>query len=612
MTTVYNKNAPRLWAALAYLDEHGPSKWRKVFDHLTELYPPIGEELDTVSDGTPRWMNDLLWQSTNPVKAGWLIKDGRGGWQISESGRRALRVFPDPVALQEEAHRLYVVWADRQKQEQRRAWLIRGSSVLGANLVPTWLADGWISVAGSQLRQIDAAISPEELAAAAAEDYDHLKYQEQKSKVDEILVFVTRIKPGDVVTATSEGGLYIGDVTGEMEWHKSEEGRSNLRRTVDWRNPDAPVDFVDLPDPLPAKLRSGSNVIDLTAQLELIENLTLSRVEADDQPRTEELPVHEHLREPNQELADELLVDLPWLQKVRDLLDERKQIVLYGPPGTGKTFLAQELAEHLVGEEQVRLVQFHPAYSYEDFFEGYRPEAGEGGTIGFRLRSGPLRRLANDAAEHRDLAYVLIIDEINRADLAKVFGELYFLLEYRKEAVQLMYSGGDENFSLPENLYLIGTMNTADRSIALVDSAMRRRFGFVSLDMSSEPTRTLLRRWSQKHGLPGVAADLLAELNQRLDDPDFQIGPSYFMKRSHADAFSTERLGRIWESDILPLLQEHFYGRWEAEAGRFALESLLKAVSPGDADAQAQGPGNEADEQPAEVLSSNVEAGDGA
>ena len=187
---------------------------------------------------------------------------------------------------------------------------------------------------------------------------------------------------------------------------------------------------------------------------------------------------------------------------------------------------------------------------------------------------------------------MLIIDEINRANLAKVFGELYFLLEYRDQAVDLLYSAADEEqFTLPPNLYLIGTMNTADRSIALVDSAVRRRFAFVELDPVAEPTRGLLRRWSAKHELPIVAADLLDTLNQRIGDPDFRVGPSYFMRSTDPGTFSRERLERIWASDILPLLQEHFYGQWDAKAGEFSLASLLRATAaksqPG---AEAGGP----------------------
>ncbi|HEX5541572.1 MAG TPA: AAA family ATPase [Micromonospora sp.] len=137
----------------------------------------------------------------------------------------------------------------------------------------------------------------------------------------------------------------------------------------------------------------------------------------------------------------------------------------------GKTYLAQKLAKRLPEPHAVKLIQFHPSYTYEDFFEGFRPESGDDGTLRFKLTSGPLRKLADDAREHPSIAYLLIIDEINRGNLAKIFGELYFLFEYRDERIRLQYS--PEEFTLPTNLYLIGTMNTADRSIALVDAAMR-------------------------------------------------------------------------------------------------------------------------------------------
>jgi 5-methylcytosine-specific restriction enzyme B len=335
-----------------------------------------------------------------------------------------------------------------------------------------------------------------------------------------------------------------------------------------------------LPAPLPAKLASGGTVVDLTSELDLIDKLTTPLDEGSGSMNRDGIrPVHEHLGPPSRALAEELLTNYGWLMNVRDLLDERKQLILYGPPGTGKTYMARKLAADVVGPEQVRLVQFHPAYTYEDFFEGYRPHSGGDGTIRFELQPGPLRRLVTDAVEHRDMAFVLIIDEINRANLAKVFGELYFLLEYRDQAVELLYSDGKESFTLPPNIYLIGTMNTADRSIALVDSAMRRRFAFVMLDPQEEPTRGLLRRWSTRQGLPSIGADLLDELNERLADADFRIGPSYFMRRTDPEAFSSDRLERIWNADILPLLQEHFFGQWETKASRFSLGSLLGATA---------------------------------
>jgi 5-methylcytosine-specific restriction protein B len=551
--------------------------------------PPTGADAEQLSNGRSKWTNDLLWQTTNLSKAGWIAKDGRGNWQITAAGRDALVRFPASPDFQAESNRLFRVWNEDRKA-QHRAWLIRGSSVLGANIVPQWLSDGFCSLAASQLRELPPTSGPEEIEVAARADYDHLKHQELTNKVDEILAFTGRVKPGDVVMATSDQHVYLGDVTGDWTWQSSEGGRSNLRRSVEWRNVDTPIDFADLPAPLPAKLSSGSMVVDLTADLDVIESLTadlIAGVEdgepAEPQDAEAVLPVFRHLREPTPALAESIFVDLDWLSEVRELLDERRQIVFYGPPGTGKTYIARKLATDLVGLEQVKLVQFHPAYTYEDFFEGYRPKpGGNDGSIGFELRHGPFRQLVTRARQHPDQAFVLIIDEINRANLAKVFGELYFLLEYRDSAVELMYSSGEEPFALPPNLFLIGTMNTADRSIALVDSAMRRRFAFVALDPGTEPTRSLLARWSAHHGLGDLAARLLDELNARIDDPDFRIGPSYFMTRTDPDAFDLNRLARTWRTSILPLLEEHFYGQWDGMRRRFELNALLQAVGAAD------------------------------
>ena len=577
MTSVHERNFVRLRGALTCLAERGvPTPKDEVVAYVEKHWPPSGDDLDTISNGSPRWLPDFLWNTTNMVRAGWMTKDGRGNWSITADGRAALAKYPDPTVLYNQGNAHYQTWLHSRRTEQRRAWLVRGSSVRGANIVGAWLAEGFVSLAASQLRQIAPGVTAEELAAVAREDYDHLTHQDLIAKVDEIVAFVTRMSKGDVVITTDDQKVWLGDVTGEWEWHSSEERRSNLRRAVEWRNIDAPVEFADLPAPLPARLTTGATLADLTAQLDVIDGLTAP------EPVVQR---HEHLRPVSAGLAEELFVDHAWLEEVRELLDERRQVVFYGPPGTGKTYIARKLAAELAGPEQVKLVQFHPAYTYEDFFEGFRPRPGAAdGTIAFELRPGPLRQLVGRASEHPEQAFVLIIDEINRANLAKVFGELYFLLEYRDQAIDLLYSSESEaGFTLPPNLYIIGTMNTADRSIALVDAAMRRRFAFVALDPATEPTKSLLARWSAAHGLTSRAADLLVELNRRLADKDFSIGPSYFMTSTAPDAFSEARLQRVWRTSVTPLLEEHFYGRWENREAQFALSALLRAVEGGGA-----------------------------
>ena len=177
-------------------------------------------------------------------------------------------------------------------------------------------------------------------------------------------------------------------------------------------------------------------------------------------------------------------------------------------------------------------MQFHPSYAYEDFFEGFRPVSADGGSVGFTLTAGPLRKVASEARANPGEPYVLIVDEINRANLAKVFGELYFLLEYRGPSIALQYSPG-EAFTLPPNVFFIGTMNTADRSIALVDAAIRRRFAFVELHPDDPPVRDVLAKWlAASHKDRDERAGLLRALNKAIDeeDRDFKIGPSYLMR----------------------------------------------------------------------------------
>lgn len=275
-------------------------------------------------------------------------------------------------------------------------------------------------------------------------------------------------------------------------------------------------------------------------------------------------------------LADELLIPQEWLQETLDLIERRRQVILYGPPGTGKTFLARALARHASGGRAPTIVQFHPSYSYEDFVAGYRPQT-EAGQLGYVLKPGPLLRVAAEATKNPEQAYFLVIDEINRGNIAKVFGELYFLLEYRDEAIELLYGDEGATFSLPSNVFFIGTMNTADRSIALLDAAMRRRFAFVELHPDEEPTNGLLPKWLARHNLAAEAADLLGALNATVSDRDARIGPSYLMP-SDRD-LSEGRLSQIWKHEILPLLEESHYGDGREIATEFGLEALRRRIA---------------------------------
>ena len=259
-------------------------------------------------------------------------------------------------------------------------------------------------------------------------------------------------------------------------------------------------------------------------------------------------------------LNEELMLTPGFLDEVSSLLREKGQVIFYGPPGTGKTYVAQRLAEAIAGNQSREvIVQFHPSSSYEDFFEGYRPQVDDTGAMTYALMPGPLARMVEMARHAPNLPHVLIIDEINRANLPKVFGELLFLLEYRDVSIQTLYRP-DEPFEIPKNLYFIGTMNTADRSIALVDAALRRRFHFVAFFPEQDQMEGLLHRWLERnHGDPRIAS-LVAWVNQELVldiGEHLQIGPSYFMK----PGISESDLGRIWKYSIEPFIEEQLFGQ---------------------------------------------------
>jgi 5-methylcytosine-specific restriction enzyme B len=465
----------------------------------------------------------------------------------------------------------------------RRAWMVRGSSVDGYNLVPDWIKDGFVSLSASQIAHIDPGANYDELRQAVDTAYQHKSYAYRGQRLEEFDRFLRRMRTGDLVLTPMHGGVYIGEVVGPAHFAESAAPHSNLRRSVRWFNPAEPVDGSQLRAPVPALLQSQAYIVDLTEAYDQLAALVPRGLSPEPPGPVPEPARRELAFNPiTADFAASLLMDQPELGKIADLLWERKQIILYGPPGTGKTYLASKLARHLTEDGAVKLVQFHPSYTYEDFFEGFRPESGGSGTLTFTLRAGPFRDFAEVAAANPTTAYILIIDEINRANLAKVFGELYFLLEYRDESISLQYSP-DKEFTLPQNLFLVGTMNTADRSIARIDTAMRRRFAFVELDPRIPPVAGLLRRWLEKQALPLDAATLLDELNSRIADTDADavVGPSYLMDERIYQR--DDGLDRVWQYSIMPLLEDLFYGQRDLEE-HYGLASLRKAIAvvPGE------------------------------
>lgn len=280
---------------------------------------------------------------------------------------------------------------------------------------------------------------------------------------------------------------------------------------------------------------------------------------------------------------DDILADL-FMQKeklleIENATSYKKNIILQGPPGTGKTFFAKRLAYYMMGEkckENVEIVQFHQSYSYEDFIQGFRPN----GNGGFSKKNGVFYNFC-EKAKYSSEKHFFIIDEINRGNLSKIFGELMMLIENDKRGeefgVSLTYSEeGEKKFFIPENVYIIGTMNTADRSLAMVDYALRRRFTFIDMlaDFNDKFSKHLISQNVDKSFIEKLISKIITlnnELENDLGD-GFTIGHSYFSTK--AKSMDDEQWYRmIVKNEIKPLLQEYWFDKLEKVEDR--IEDLL-------------------------------------
>ncbi len=270
-------------------------------------------------------------------------------------------------------------------------------------------------------------------------------------------------------------------------------------------------------------------------------------------------------------VADKTGFDVATLERWVRALRRKGQAILYGPPGTGKTFAAELLAEHLIGGGTgfKDLVQFHPAYAYEDFIQGIRPRT-RGGQVTYELMDGRFVDFCR-RAEAAGGVCVLIIDEINRANLSRVFGELMYLLEYRDREVPL---AGGKVLRIPGKVLVLGTMNTADRSIALVDHALRRRFAFLHL----RPNYEALERYHEREKTgfdPSGLIEQLKLVNQQINDPHYEVGISFFLRPEIG-----EDIEDVWRMEIVPYLEEYFFDQ-QAKVATFEWEKVRGRIVGG-------------------------------
>ena len=380
----------------------------------------------------------------------------------------------------------------------------------------------------------------------------------------QLMHFVVEITEGDIVLAADGMTILgIGRVLGGYEFHS--EFEFPHQRQVEWLSADEwqmPQSSEGLQSTVRELGKYNDNILAIERRIQSPSTL---KPDAKENQTTTKRPVR--------------LTGIPG--RIQSILERKGQVVLYGPPGTGTTYWAERTANDLAAltafgrlfealdeAEQktvlgqgdsgglVRLCCFHPAYGYEDFLEGYRPQTVDG-QVSFELRDGVFKKLCKDANASPERNFYLIVDEINRGDIPRIFGELLTTLEKDKRTKRIILPVSQEIFSVPRNVFLLGTMNTADRSISLLDAALRRRFGFVEL----MPDGSVLK----DSAVAGIALKAwLDALNTRIrehvgrDARNLQIGHSYLM-HGGSPLKDLATLKRAIRDDIIPLLEEYCY-----------------------------------------------------
>lgn len=436
---------------------------------------------------------------------------------------------------------------------------------------PLMMENSYISIGWSELGDLNKYGQEDSEFRNSLKDAVEQHYpnppQTISRELNEIIRFVKTIKENDIIVA-GDGmqTLGIGRVTGGYEYH---EGLQFPHvREVEW----VYVEQTQLPE---AKEGLRTTVYPYKNADNILKIRELLSIEPAESKKTAVVKPVERPLIPLEGI----------MKKIDSILERKKQLILYGPPGTGKTHHAEKTVQELAArnvfkkswkaltpEEKsiilgdgrtngyVRICCFHASYGYEDFIEGIKPRVENGQTL-FELRDGIFKKLCADAIKAPDKSFFLIIDEINRGDISRIFGELIMLIETGKRGKIISLPVSGEPFFVPSNVYIVGTMNTADRSIALLDAALRRRFGFFEL----MPDYSLLEGVSFG-ALP--VAEWLKRLNERIcqhigkDSRNLQIGHSYFME-NEKPIFSQSRFSQVLEEDILPLIEEYCYSDYE-------------------------------------------------
>lgn len=505
---------------------------------------------------TPEFNNDVAWARQYLVRGGYLDNSTRGVWKLTENGwtvdmtdELASEIFKTIVKeTQQDKEDKGSALAD-EDVNTKRYWIYSPGN--NASKWSECTEKGIMLISWGEIGDLTRFTSKSEMKSAMQDTYgDNKPYRNAALATWQ---FANEMKPGDIVFAKQ--GMYKiigrGVVVSGYIYDDSSEDEYNNSRKVKW------TDIGEWEHPGHAVMKTLTDITQYTEYVEKL-NAMFDTEDDDDDIDVEEEPLNTYTKE--NFLADVYISEKQY-DTLEGLLRKKLNVILQGAPGVGKTYAAKRLAYSMMGvkdPERVQLVQFHQSYSYEDFVEGFRPSSTG---MNFEIKKGAFYNFCKKASDDKENEYFFIIDEINRGNLSKIFGELFMLIEADKRGndIQLLYSS--DKFSVPKNVYIIGMMNTADRSLAMIDYALRRRFAFYEMKPAFESEGFREYQYGLENDKFNKLIDCVISLNQKIADDEslgegFCIGHSYFC---NIEEIKENTLTDIVEFEIIPLLKEYWF-----------------------------------------------------
>ena len=502
-----------------------------------------------------KFENEVAFARNYLVNAGYIDKSVYGIWTLTEAGKSvdmtsemASDIFKNVLSSSPSKKEKNIDALADEDVHTVRYWLYAPGE--GSCMWDEFYTSGIMAIGWGEIGDLSTFDSKDAMKIKMREVIDEsLSY---KNAAHATWQFANEMKIGDIVFVKKGMHQIIGRgvVMSDYEYDNTRDDEYKNIRQVDWTHNGV------WPHPGQAVMKTLTDITSYTDYVEKLNSLFEDETEEDAEDVEKTYPPYT-----KEDFLSEVFMPEEEYDKLSGILRIKKNIILQGAPGVGKTFVAKRIAFSMMGVkdvERVMMVQFHQSYSYEDFIMGFRPS-----TDGFELKRGAFYNFCKKAEIDGDNDYFFIIDEINRGNLSKIFGELFMLIENDKRGVSLQLLYSDEKFSVPKNIYIIGMMNTADRSLAMLDYALRRRFAFFEIKPGFTTDGFRKYRMSLENEKFDKLIACVESLNNAISNDEslgdgFCIGHSYFCNLL-PDTINDQVLSGIVEYELIPLLKEYWF-----------------------------------------------------